>query len=164
MRRVVLALLLALPLLDCGSRPVLTGDGGLDAGADAGGADGSTADAGTNDGGPSDASVGDGGAPAGSRTPIGRLMGVNAFIDDPLNLLIPLLAAGFTGDAFAAMASADYDGDQGRLGNNIGVKNADPNAKLVMGGLSGRYPAWVGSITTYLDAMRTWSAAHRRGS
>jgi hypothetical protein len=73
-------------------------------------------------------------------------------------------AAGFTGDVFAAMASADYDGDEGRLGATIGVKNADPNAKLVMGGLSGRYGSgntWVSSITTFLDAARTWSAAHR---
>lgn len=73
-------------------------------------------------------------------------------------------AAGFTGDVFAAMASADYDGDEGRLGATIGVKNADPNAKLVMGGLSGRYGSgntWISSITTFLDAARTWSAAHR---
>jgi hypothetical protein len=76
-------------------------------------------------------------------------------------------AAGFTGDAFAAMSSADYDGDQVRLGNTIGIKNADPNAKLVMGGLSGSYPTatkWVPSITTFLDAMRTWSQANRGGS
>ena len=74
--------------------------------------------------------------------------------------------AAFTGDAFAAMASADYDGDQKRLGATIGIKNADPNAKLVMGGLSGRYPTtqWVKSITDFLDAMRTWSAANRGGS
>jgi hypothetical protein len=73
-------------------------------------------------------------------------------------------AAGFSGDVFAAMASADYDGDEGRLGKTIGVKNADPGAKLVMGGLSGRYGSgdtWVQSITTFLDAARTWAAAHR---
>lgn len=73
-------------------------------------------------------------------------------------------AAGFTGDVFAAMASADYDGDEGRLGATIGVKNADPNAKLVMGGLSGKYGSgstWVSSITTFLDAARTWSSANR---
>jgi hypothetical protein len=73
-------------------------------------------------------------------------------------------ASGFTGDVFAAMASADYDGDEGRLGKTIGVKNADPNAKLVMGGLSGRYGSgntWVDSITKFLDAGRTWSTAHR---
>jgi hypothetical protein len=76
-------------------------------------------------------------------------------------------AAGFTGDVFAAMASADYDGDQGRLGDTIGVKNADPNAKLVMGGLSGKYPTstqWVQSITGFLDAMIGWSNANRAGS
>jgi hypothetical protein len=76
-------------------------------------------------------------------------------------------AAGFTGDVFAAMASADYDGDQQRLGTTIGVKNADPNAMLVMGGLSGAYgggQTWIHSITTFLDAARTWSAAHRGGS
>jgi hypothetical protein len=76
-------------------------------------------------------------------------------------------AAGFTGDVFAAMASADYDGDQQRLGTTIGVKNADPNAMLVMGGLSGAYgggQTWINSITTFLDAARTWSAAHRGGS
>jgi hypothetical protein len=77
-------------------------------------------------------------------------------------------APGFTGDAFAAMASADYDGDQQRLGDTIGIKNADPNAELVMGGLSGAYPTangtWVKSITVFLDAMRAWSTAHRAGS
>jgi hypothetical protein len=79
-------------------------------------------------------------------------------------------AAGFTGDVYAAMASADYDGDQGRLGSTIGIKNADPNAQLVMGGLSGKYGSgdggtlWLDSITTFLDAARTWSAAHRAGS
>jgi hypothetical protein len=76
-------------------------------------------------------------------------------------------AKGFTGDVFAAMASADYDGDQTRLGTTIGVKNADPNAQLVMGGLSGAYgngDTWINSITTFLDAARTWSASHRGGS
>jgi hypothetical protein len=73
-------------------------------------------------------------------------------------------ASGFTGDVFAAMASADYDGDESRLGKTIGVKNADPGAKMVMGGLSGRYgpgSTWIDSITTFLDAARAWSAAHR---
>ena len=75
-------------------------------------------------------------------------------------------AAAFTPAAMAAMASADYDGDQKKLGATFGVKNADPAAKLVMGGLSGAYPSskWQASITTYLDGMRTWAAAHRGGS
>lgn len=65
------------------------------------------------------------------------------------------------------MASADYDGDQSRLGATIGVKNADPNANLVMGGLSGAYGSgntWINSITKFLDAARTWSATNRAGS
>jgi hypothetical protein len=75
-------------------------------------------------------------------------------------------APAFTPAAMAAMASADYDGDQGKLGATIGIKNADPSAQLVMGGLSGAYPSskWQASITTYLDGMRTWAAANRGGS
>jgi hypothetical protein len=76
-------------------------------------------------------------------------------------------AAGFTGDVYAAMASADYDGDQMRLGATIGVKNADPNAKLVMGGLSGAYgggDTWINSITKFLDAARAWAMTNRGGS
>lgn len=75
--------------------------------------------------------------------------------------------AAFTPASMAAMASADFDGDQGRLGNTFGVKNADPKAKLVMGGLSGKYPpgsVWLTSITNYLDGMRAWSTANRGGS
>jgi hypothetical protein len=76
-------------------------------------------------------------------------------------------AKGFAGDVFAAMASADYDGDQARLGTTVGVKNADPNAKLVMGGLSGVYGSgdtWTNSITKFLDAARAWSTTNRGGS
>jgi hypothetical protein len=64
---------------------------------------------------------------------------------------------------FAAMASADYDGDQSRLGATIGVHNADPNAMLVMGGLSGdgAGTAWSTWVTSYFDGMRTWVAANR---
>ncbi len=75
-------------------------------------------------------------------------------------------APAFTPAAMAAMASADYDGDQKRLGATLGIKNADPGAQLVMGGLSGAYPSskWQASITAYLDGMRTWAAANRGGS
>jgi hypothetical protein len=74
-------------------------------------------------------------------------------------------ASGFTPAAMAAMASADDDGDQMRLGDTFGVKNADPSAQLVMGGLSGAYPSsnWQASITTYLDGMRAWAATNRAG-
>jgi hypothetical protein len=47
--------------------------------------------------------------------------------------------ASFKGDgaAFAAMTSADYDGHMGTMGPDVGIKQADPNAKLVFGGLAG---------------------------
>ena len=72
----------------------------------------------------------------------------------------------FSPDATAAMCSADYDGDQKRLGATFGVKNADPQAKMVLAGLAGAGPStdWLTNVTNYLDGMRTWSAAHRGGS
>lgn len=67
----------------------------------------------------------------------------------------------FTPAEFAAMCSADYDGHQGALGRAVGVKNADPHAKLVMGGLSGvgqeRYDL------EFIRAMKLWSDFHRNG-
>ncbi|WP_135555545.1 fibronectin type III domain-containing protein [Paenibacillus cymbidii] len=63
----------------------------------------------------------------------------------------------FTPYQFAAMSSADYDGDQGRMGNTFGVKNADPNAKLVMAGLSN-------PDVNYIKAMKVWSDYYRGGS
>lgn len=41
-----------------------------------------------------------------------------------------------TGREYAANLSAFYDGNKGKLGKNAGVKNADPNMKVVMGGLA----------------------------
>ena len=60
--------------------------------------------------------------------------------------------------------AADSDGDEGRLGATIGVKNADRARGSSWAALSGKYgpgARWVDSITTFLDAARTWSAAHR---
>ncbi len=72
----------------------------------------------------------------------------------------------FSPAAAAAMSSADYDGDQGRLGGTFGIKSADPAARLVQAGLAGAGASsdWLNNITTYLDGMRTWAAAHRGGS
>ena len=72
----------------------------------------------------------------------------------------------FSPAAAAAMSSADYDGDQGRLGGTFGVKSADPAAKLVLAGLAGAGASsdWLTNVTTYLDGMRTWATAHRGGS
>jgi hypothetical protein len=52
---------------------------------------------------------------------------------------------------YAAMTSADYDGHQGTMGNTLGVKNADLNAKLVMGGLVGGP-----DNIPYLKLMKLW--------
>lgn len=49
----------------------------------------------------------------------------------------------------AAMTSADYDGHNLKMGSTLGVKNADPDAKLVMGGLAG-------IRIDYLKAMKFW--------
>lgn len=72
----------------------------------------------------------------------------------------------FSPAAAAAMSSADYDGDQGRLGATFGIKSADPNAKLVLAGLAGAGSSsdWLTNITSYLDGMRSWAAAKRGGS
>ena len=72
----------------------------------------------------------------------------------------------FSPAAAAAMSSADYDGDQGRLGGTFGVKSADPAAKLVLAGLAGAGASsdWLTNVTSYLDGMRAWATAHRGGS
>ncbi len=71
----------------------------------------------------------------------------------------------FSPAAYAAMASADYDGDQGRLGNTFGIKNADPNARMVMAGLAMAGPSDAASnAKSYLDGIRTWATANRGGS
>jgi hypothetical protein len=56
----------------------------------------------------------------------------------------------------AAMCSADYDGDQGRMGKTFGVRSADPKMKLVLGGLAGL-------SLEYLRGMKLWADAHRGG-
>ncbi|MBO9610465.1 MAG: fibronectin type III domain-containing protein, partial [Paenibacillaceae bacterium] len=63
----------------------------------------------------------------------------------------------FTPYEYAAMASADYDGDQRRMGDTFGVKNADPNAKLVMSGLAD-------PNLDYIKALKFWSDWNRGGS
>ena len=56
----------------------------------------------------------------------------------------------------AAMCSADYDGDQGRMGKSMGVRNADPRMRMVLGGLAG-------IKLDYLRAMKFWADTHRNG-
>lgn len=57
---------------------------------------------------------------------------------------------------YAAMASADYDGHEGTLGETYGIKNADPNAKLAMGGLVGD------AVIEYLEGMKFWFTHNRQ--
>jgi hypothetical protein len=56
----------------------------------------------------------------------------------------------------AAQCSADYDGHRKTMGDTFGVKNADPNAKLVMGGLAGL-------SFGYIKAMKAWADWNRDG-
>ncbi|BBH24110.1 hypothetical protein Back11_54550 [Paenibacillus baekrokdamisoli] len=58
---------------------------------------------------------------------------------------------------YAAMASADYDGHQGTMGTTVGIKNADPNAKMVMGGLA--EPS-----LSIIRAIKFWADFKRGGS
>ena len=62
----------------------------------------------------------------------------------------------FTPYELAAMSSADYDGDQGRMGKTYGVHNADPKMRLSIGGLAG-------IRLEYLRAMKLWADVHRGG-
>ncbi len=60
----------------------------------------------------------------------------------------------FAAEELAAMGSADRDGHQGKMGNTSGVKNADPDMKLVMGGLA---------LTdlNYIENIRKWCLLNR---
>lgn len=66
-------------------------------------------------------------------------------------------AGRFEPNELAAMASDDYDGDQGRMGPKVGIKAADPAMKLVMGGLAGL-------DLDYVKGMKAWADQHRGGS
>ncbi len=60
----------------------------------------------------------------------------------------------FTPYEYAAMSSADFDGHESRMGKDKGVRNADPNAKLVMSGIA------IPNVD-YLRAMKFWFEYHR---
>jgi hypothetical protein len=59
-----------------------------------------------------------------------------------------------TAAEYAANMSAFYDGDMGKLGKNVGVKTADPNMIVVMGGLAK-------GDTTWVRDMINWCITHR---
>jgi hypothetical protein len=64
-------------------------------------------------------------------------------------------AAYFSPFQFAAMCSADYDGHEGSLGTNVGVKNADPKMKFVMGGLAALNIEFIKGMKLWSDYNRT---------
>ena len=64
--------------------------------------------------------------------------------------------AQFNSTELAAMLSADYDGHEKALGENYGIKNADPNSKLVMGGMAGG-----STMVTWLTEMQEWANTNR---
>ncbi len=59
-----------------------------------------------------------------------------------------------TPEQYAANMSAFYDGDMGKLGKNAGVKTADPNMQVVMGGLAS-------ADVKYLQRMIDWCKQNR---
>lgn len=63
----------------------------------------------------------------------------------------------FTPYEFAAMCSADYDGHLNTMGKRAGIKNADPEAIMAMGGLAMLN-------LDYLKAIKLWSDHKRNGS
>jgi hypothetical protein len=59
-----------------------------------------------------------------------------------------------TAEQYAANLSAFYDGDMGKLGKDAGVKTADPNMKVVMGGMAS-------ASIDYLQRIIDWCKMHR---
>ena len=59
-----------------------------------------------------------------------------------------------TAEEYAANMSAFYDGNKGKLGKNAGVKTADPNMLVVMGGLST-------ASVQYVKDMIAWCKKNR---
>jgi len=63
-----------------------------------------------------------------------------------------------TPEEYAANMSAFYDGDKGRLGNNAGVKTADPTMQVVMGGLATCDVNWVKRMVEWCRKNRGYKA------
>ena len=63
-----------------------------------------------------------------------------------------------TAEEYAANLSAFYDGNMGKLGNNAGVKTADPTMQVVMGGLASPDPAYVSRIINWCKTHRGYKA------
>jgi hypothetical protein len=63
-----------------------------------------------------------------------------------------------TPEEYAANLSAFYDGNKGKLGNNAGVKNADPGMLVVMGGLASNDVTWITRIIDWCKTNRGYKA------
>jgi len=61
-----------------------------------------------------------------------------------------------TAQQYAANMSAFYDGNMGKLGKNVGIKNADPNMQVVMGGLCN-----LPNAVQWVKDMINWCAKNR---
>ncbi len=61
----------------------------------------------------------------------------------------------FAPEELAAMCSADYDGHMGTLGNTVGIKNADPGAKLVLAGLISPKPSYIKKMMDWVSENRS---------
>ena len=61
-----------------------------------------------------------------------------------------------TAQQYAANMSAFYDGNVGKMGKNVGIKNADPNMQVVMGGLCN-----LPNAIQWIKDMVTWCAQNR---
>jgi hypothetical protein len=66
----------------------------------------------------------------------------------------PSKVAHQTAEEYAANLSAFYDGHKGALGPGVGVKNADPEMQVVMGGITRANPK-------YVDEMIEWCRVNR---
>ena len=55
---------------------------------------------------------------------------------------------------YAANMSAFYDGNKGKLGKNVGVKTADPNMQVVMGGLASADVKYVADMIAWCKKNR----------
>lgn len=63
-----------------------------------------------------------------------------------------------TPEQYAANLSAFYDGNMGKLGNNAGVKTADPTMMVVLGGLAADDPTWITRIVAWCKTNRGLNA------
>lgn len=61
-------------------------------------------------------------------------------------------------EEYAANLSAFYDGHKGALGAGVGVKNADPSMRVVMGGLADPNPDFVRKMVAWCEKNRGYKS------